>query len=111
VLDADLLFEFFFLVELAEELIVHSEEVALSLRVHTSRVARLVEVRLQLRLGQVVLVRLLHVIRIFSSEDLISMLVVPSSTLAVAQTGVSFVDLLELLGGVFVRVFVGMPLQ
>ena len=105
-----ILFHFFFLVELPEEIPIDLVEVVVLLVVEAG-VARVGEVAHELGGGYVVEVLLLQVVCVLALQDQVPVVVVPRTLVRVTQSCVGLVDVLEHLGRVCVLVLVWVPLQ
>jgi hypothetical protein len=75
-----LLLQFFFLVKLSKKSIVNLVEIVILFRIETGE-ATGGEEGFEFSLGDVVFVTFLHIVWIFASQDLVSVLIIPSSAL------------------------------
>jgi len=104
------LLHFLFFIHLTKEFRINSIEIVLLFRVETT-VTRVRKEFHKFRGSIVIKIFFLEIITIFSSEDLISMVIIPSPLIRVTKCSVCLVYVLEDLCSVLVFVLIWMPFK
>ena len=97
-------------IELDEKIVIHAKKVAICFCIEAI-VTRVFEEWFEFTFGYVVFISFLHIVGIFTFQNLITMRVIPGARLSIIQTLIGLVYLLKLFSSVLIWVFVRMKYQ